>query len=232
LQKIAVNNFFNTSILQQVIVMRFPVYFFLIPILAALFISETKASVWTEIGDAGDTLATAQITTGSGALTTINGAMGGISDMYKIKLNGGQFSATTQHGSLFLFNSTGHALIGHTPTISASFQAGNYFLALAPLEADPYGYSGGAFVALFPILCGPDSSGCNRYPLSGSANLILDSWGGAFSMSSSGGASYPILMTGASFEVLTAPVPIPAAAWLFGLGLTCVSWFSRKRNKG
>jgi len=204
---------------------KYPV---LILALASLLCSQAQASIWTEIDDAGDTPYTAQVTTGSGELNSIYGSSG--VDMYKIKLNGGPFSASVKNGSLFLFDSIGHALIGHENNISASFQSGYYFLAGVPIELEPYGYSGGTFVALFPMYCGSASSGCNHYPLAGAAHLVIDSWGGTFTPSSNGGLSYPIQLSGASFAVQTSIVPLPNAIWLFGTAFTATGWISRKRK--
>lgn len=186
-------------------------------LLVAFSINKSEASIWNQVGNPGDTPVTAQITSGNGTLNTILGAPNNFSDvdMYKIRLNGGLFSASVNNGSLFLFDSAGYALIGHKSSISATYQSGLYYLATAPVASDPYAYIGGIDKAIFPILCGPASSGCNNFPSAGSSNLIVSSWGGAFTPSSPR-ASYPIQLTGASFAVQTTPVPLPAALWLFG----------------
>ena len=96
----------------------------------------TAASVtWAELGDAGQTLATAQVVTGNLAdnLTAITGNISSASDhdLYEIRItNGATFSATTvdQFGTpstaiddtqLFLFNSAGIGVYANDDDINA-----------------------------------------------------------------------------------------------------------------
>jgi hypothetical protein len=111
----------------------------------------------SEFGDAGQVLGNAQVIAGgSGTLDSITGTISGINDVdvFQITLEGGAFSATTVGGAsfdtqLFLFDSSGNQVLSNDDTfspsfslqstISASLDAGNYFLAISSFNNDPVG---------------------------------------------------------------------------------------------
>jgi hypothetical protein len=217
--------------------------------LALLAISALSAATFTEIGDAGQTLGSAQIINtlpGGTSLTAIFGTMEGSgADLFQIFLTGGQtFSATTVNNTtffdsqLFLFNSTGIGIyandddpnnppqstlpsgISFTPSAS-----GIYYLAI----------SGSGYL--------PQSSGGFIFPVSGG---LLDQTGGtqnavgptgpggasalsAWSSASSETGSYEIDLTGAQF-VSSSAVPEPATGILLGFGLLIAAAASRLRK--
>jgi hypothetical protein len=111
---------------------------------------------WNEAGDAGSRPADAQAPTGTGALGTINGAVGvaGDVDVYMIRIaNEGQFSATTigngptlNDTQLFLFDATGRPIACNDDsgaaarsTIDSTLVTANgvYFLVVSAYDVDP-----------------------------------------------------------------------------------------------
>ncbi len=80
---------------------------------------ETVPGVWLEEGDAGDTLPTAQVTVGSGSLTTIQGTIpdGWDNEVYQIRVTDyAQFSATVTapeggNSKLALFDANGMGVL-------------------------------------------------------------------------------------------------------------------------
>jgi hypothetical protein len=157
---------------------------------------------WIEQGDAGDLPSTAQVTTGSGSLNTIQGTMNGIDvDMYRISIcNSGSFGATTVGGAnwdtkLFLFNSTGMGVtmnddsVGLQSTLSAQFIPGNgtYYIAVCgyPSQADS---AGGNIWLLQPF-------GVERQPDGPGAGSPVSSWSGVPSVN----APYSIGLTGTCY---------------------------------
>lgn len=98
---------------------------------------------WAEIGDAGQTTATGQVTTGIGPLDAITGAIPEPrgADLFKIHISG-NFSAETDatfDSMLFLFDSTGKTLLFNddisrsniNSLISGNFGAGDYWLGIS-----------------------------------------------------------------------------------------------------
>ena len=82
--------------------------------------SGARAQVWTETGDAGDLLSTAQSTLGTGALTAINGNLGSSTDvdLYCIRMTSVppaglpllQLQCTVTNGpNVWLFDEIGRA---------------------------------------------------------------------------------------------------------------------------
>lgn len=103
---------------------------------------------FTELGDAGQTVATAQ-NTGSGTLDSISGNFtdGNDVDFFSIYLDGSAFSATVSSGTdpmLFLWDSSGNPLLfnddyfGLQSFIGGTFSAGNYILGISQF-ANGYG---------------------------------------------------------------------------------------------
>jgi hypothetical protein len=204
------------------------------------------STIWAEVGDAGQLLATAQVPAGSGALTTITGALSFVDvDMYQIFVTGGgTFSALAQgtssplflNAELFLFDSQGHGVYANDSIFppdpflapgAAMLPANNpltpivpgqYFLAISTPFLDPISLSG----FIFPCLgCSP--SGVFG-PTGPGGGLPLIGWSGSpFS-----GGSYQITLTGAEFLSTTA-VPEPATVLSLGIGLVAL-FASRRRH--
>src|SRR5262249_26899216 len=119
----------------------------------------TAASVtWAEIGDAGQTLATAQLVTGSPSdnLTTLSGdiSSGSDHDLFLIRItNGATFSATTvgQPGTLddtqlFLFNSAGIGVYANDDDANAL--GANSFRSTLPAGGAPTTITPGLYYLL------------------------------------------------------------------------------------
>lgn len=198
------------------------------------------STIWTEIGDAGQLLLTAQVPAGSGSLTTINGALSfGDVDIYKIFVTGGgTFSALAQGASpsfldpeLFLFDSQGIGVYANEEIFppdpflapgSAMLPAntsltpivpGQYFLAISTPFLDPISSSG----SIFPCLgCLP--SGVFGPTGPGGASPLIGWSGSPFSA-----GSYGITLTGAEF-VSTTAVPEPSTVLFLGIGLGMLAW--------
>lgn len=139
-------------------------------IVAALAFASTASAIpWTEIGDAGNLPATAQVTAGSGPLTSISGVIGPLSftdaDLYRIHIPvSGAFSATTVgtggtliDTQLFLFDLAGLGIYGRDDnpgtartTLPAGSPlgpqlAGDFFLAITGFNLDPVNAGGRIF---------------------------------------------------------------------------------------
>ena len=117
-----------------------------------------RAGTWTEVGDAGESVASAQMTIGVGSLNVIKGNLFGFTDMFCIRIlhDGTAFSATTDIGTiaqvnggsldtmLMLFDSTGKGIVGNddisngstgpfnnNSTITATLNTGTYQIGRA-----------------------------------------------------------------------------------------------------
>jgi hypothetical protein len=150
--------------------------------------------IWYEEGDAGDSLATANVTMGAGELDTIVGTLPdddphGV-DLYKLKIaNPSLFSATTDNFPLtelldtwlYLFDENGFGVAASASTAGGSPNAtislgsvsgpgGTYYLAVTRFESVPNSDSGAIFpdLALLPLdgeVVGPTGVGGSE-PLS------------------------------------------------------------------
>ena len=139
---------------------RFP----LVLVIAAFLLGAPLASAVTEAGDAGDLPATAQDLSAQGVVE-IDGAFATPTDVdvYRLCLpGGGTFSASTVGGTtvdtqLFLFDSSGLGVYGNDDegglrqsTLPAGHAltphvAGDYYLAVAPFNRDPFSVGGPIF---------------------------------------------------------------------------------------
>ncbi len=209
-------------------------------LVAALSSGYAQAATFTEMGDAGETLSTAQVIQGSQPLESISGTLpesiSGGADLFKIFLTGGgTFSATTVGGASFdtqllLFNSKGIGIYGNdnasltlennqstlpkgdfSPT-----KSGLYYLAISGFDYDPVSDQGEIFPdpgLPFSQVFGPTGPGGGS-PLSGFAGPSFD------------GGSYTIALTGAK------AVPEPSSVMGTALGALSVVWMlKRKRNR-
>ena len=209
--------------------------------LCALLIPPASAATFTEMGDAGQTLATAQLvnTQPPGTiLTAIFGTMESSgADIFKIYLTGGQtFSATTTtlfnpgnptvfDSQLFLFNSSGIGVYANdddntngppqsTLPASLSFtpsSAGVYYLAISGSGFLPLSAGGFIFPVSGGLLNQPASAPWVVGPTGPGGASALTGW----SSTSSETGAYEIDLTGAQFL----SIPEPSTALLLACGL-------------
>jgi MYXO-CTERM domain-containing protein len=209
-------------------------------ILASLlaFVCVNTASadfIWTEVGDAGSTLATAQHTVGLGAMTAISGSFVGASDadLYRFTLSTpATFSATTVGGTgidtqLFLFNVDGFGIAANDDTgpplqstlpagnaLYATLPAGTYILGVSTYDTDPTNGAGELFPdAPFTSIFGPTGPG-GAFPMAG------------FAGGGSGAAAYTLTVTAAG-----ASTPAPAAFWMALAGAGALGALRRRFRK-
>lgn len=182
--------------------------------------SAAQAQVWNELGDAGESLATANVTSGVGLLTQITGTFDvNDTDMFQIYIaNPATFLATTVGGTsddtqLFLFDINGFGVAHNDDSPSDSTlqsrltglfvpAPGLYYLAVTKYNRDPSS-AGGLIWANSPF-------GTERAPDGPGAAGALASWAGATSAST---ASYSIFLEGVEFAI-----PAPGSIALLGLG--------------
>ncbi len=192
-----------------------------------------RATLWTEVGDAGELPGTAQVVWGSGPLLTITGTYGSGAagaDMYEILIvNPAGFSAfaDAQDPQLYLFDAsgmgvgmgvyanddTGGTLDSYLPPghVYSPTTAGRYYLAISGAPRDPYSVGGRIFPDQpWEAIQGPTGPG-------GGSPLSYWSPGASHS------AAYTITLTGAQF------VPVPGAVVLGLLGLSVAGVKLRKR---
>lgn len=207
--------------------------------LAAVALAAPAGAIpWAEVDDAGELGGTAQVTVGTGPLTSIDGAMFGldVADLYLIYIDDpAGFSATTvglittMDSQLFLFDSAGVGIYANDNSADLNFPfqstlpagdpnsptaVGDYLLGISSLNYDPLD-AGAALI--FPDVqfgvFGPNSSN----PLAGWAGRPFDD------------GEYSIALTGASFAQ-AASVPEPGTALLMGAGLIGLAFLVRRRE--
>jgi len=193
--------------------------------LSAVGSTAAWATTHAEVGDAGQTLGTAQML--AGGTTAITGSLSSDADLFGFAWGGGAFYADTLGSAfdtqLFLFNSAGAGVWANDDGLSglrsyisdAALAVGTYYLGISSFNNDPVSASGVMFTS-YPY--GPQYA--PLYP-----GETLSSWTGGYS-----GGSYIINFRSASGEVVqTGDVPEPASLALIGLGLAGLA-FSRKRK--
>ena len=198
------------------------------------FTTGARAASWSEQGDAGSLPATAQITTGTGALDSISGTINGFNDadVYKIYVTGGgTFSASTHAADggsanfdtmLFLFDANGVGVYTNDD-VDASWRSrlpasnpltpvapGFYYLVITSWENDPVSSGGQIFPNLdndFSVY-GPTGPGGGS-PVSGFDNQGSES------------GSYNIVLTGAQFAAAAGPAASVAVPTMpqWGMGI-------------
>jgi hypothetical protein len=181
-------------------------------VLAAGIFRADQISTWFEQGDAGQTTTTGQLTTGTGPLTEIKGAIpnpAGV-DLFKIRL-AGAFTAITDTAfdpMLFLFDYQGNTLLfnddgpffNSQSLLSGTFADGDYWLG----------------ISIYPNGFNIDATGNVNSP---------GFW--ALTDNSVGGLPYTVKLTGASFSGPSVPDAGTTAAML-GLALFSLAALRRK----
>lgn len=186
---------------------------------AALVLAPLAASAqtWTESPDAGETIGTAQITTGAGALTQIDGTFqtDTDSDLYCIYINdpptffAGILCAAFTDPDVCLFDAAGNGLSlddgcagGYTDVSNATVGGpGYYYLGVMISDAEPYS-SGGT-------IWDPPAQGSERAPDGpGAVNPLL---GFIPAGSAPVSYSYTIHLTGSVF--CDSAVPVEKGSW-------------------
>ncbi len=164
-----------------------------------------RAQVWNEAGDAGDLPATAQVTTGSGPLTTINGNLASPTDvdMYCVHVTDpAAFSAclqcvVIQGPNLWVFDANGNGISAVTTcqagcklvTGATVTSAGTYYVAVAYDAIYPYAGAGVMWNPAYTTQRSPDGPG---------AAGVVSSWAGTpnpqpqnpYTITFYGGATY------------------------------------------
>jgi hypothetical protein len=155
--------------------------------------TSVRAQTWNEAGDAGDLIGTAQSTSGSGPLATINGVLASANDvdLYCIKIPSvppagallvGLQCAVIQGPNVWLFDAGGNGVFatstcafGYKAILapSSSLAPGTYYVAVAYSGVDPSSSGGPIWVPAFLPQRTPDGPG---------GALPLASWVGAGSV--------------------------------------------------
>ncbi len=184
--------------------------------LALAAASIATAQTWSEAGDAGETPATAQVTSGSGPLTQINGSLQSDPDvdMFCVDVtNPAAFSASVQcvmaaDPSIWIFTPSGAGIVLNDvcmfsgKTVPAGWVgAGTCYIAVTQLSRQPQSTGGAMWLSqLFTGPRAPDGPGA-------AGNLWYWAGGGPLP----GVTPYTINLTGATF--CQAAVPAEAHDW-------------------
>ena len=214
----------------------------------ALATATLDAQTYTELGDAGQTLGTAQNTgvVGGQTLNTVFGTIGtaGDADLFRITLNAPTtFSATTTFGgtttldtALFLFNNLGQAIYTNDDVSGSSLQstlpggtsftmslaAGTYYIAISLSGNEPINLNGQLLFAAY--INGSSSS--VRGAAAGVNPSTMSGFNGATSFAETG--AYRIDFTGTSTAV---PEPSTTAFCFVAAGAAAVAVRRRRKSR-
>jgi len=185
----------------------------------------SQATPYTEIGDAGELMPTAQNI--GGGFNTITGSLGSGSDLFALQLTAGSFGAEvtfrTFDTQLFLFNSTGFGIVANDDISDSNYASyfsttlsysGLYYLGISAYDNDPISTTGEIFDDFWTGIVLPTVPGGGTNPLSG--------WSGSGS-----GRGYTIELSQTTTP--SNPVPEPATLLLFGMGILGIAGVSRKK---
>ncbi len=208
--------------------------------LLAVVAATASALPVTEIGDAGQTIASAQVVPGSGPVDSISGTFTSASDVDLFKIHiatPGLFSATASSvpaldGLLFLFDSAGKGVVsrddssnsnGDFGALTSTFVvlAGDYFLGISLFDNIPSSAGG----LIFPDTRLVDS-GIEYGPSGPGGAQALSTWSAGGGGLTGSAGSYTIALRGVSG---VSGVPEPATLALLALGLGGLG-FSRHRK--
>lgn len=186
----------------------------------ALFavVPAAHAQVWNEIGDAGDLVSTAQVTVGTGSLTTINGTLGSPSDVDlfcievfapRVILTIAALQCVTHQGpNIWVFDANGLGVTtnatcsGGSKAVGTNFMgsAGTYYVAVSYSGVDPFSGAGAIWLP---------SIGGERAPDGPGAAGVLAGWAGT-----------PVVGPGNPYQIALgytsacdAPTPAAGATW-------------------
>lgn len=217
----------------------------LVPTAFLLIAAPLRGQTYAEIGDAGQTVGTAQGTgLGGTSLTTITGTISSATDadLFAIRLTApATFSATTVGGlttldtALFLFNSAGvpiytnddasgsslQSTLPGSTSFTASLAAGTYFLGISLSGNEPINLNAQLLFAAFP---GGDSTAV-RGPASGINPNTLFNFNGQTAFAETG--AYQINLT----STATAVVPEPTTAVFCLFGAVAAGFFARRQRQ-
>lgn len=205
------------------------------PVAVLLLTPVAQAMTWTEAGDAGESLVSADMTAGPGSLTTIDGeliVLGGRTDdvdLYRISIVDTTAFAVSvaanlsvdNDAAMWLFDSSGFLVGGADfPDIFPGFDDrgdGDCGLPSSPClpEFFPGDFAGGPtgiYYLGFSLFATQPTVGPSL-PLSGWDRDPLPFQTGPYTLS----------LAGVEFSV----VPVPAAVWLFGSALGLLGWLKR-----
>jgi hypothetical protein len=196
----------------------------LLPTLLAVLLTTTAAlsQTWTETGDAGDLVGSAQSTNGSGSLTSINGVMSshGDVDVYCVQLTSVPPSglplvsvACASHAdpTPYLFSAAGIGLdanmtcsggLKETVAPNISLVPGQYYVAIAHGDWLPQSAGGAIWQMLFSGPMWPNGTG---------AGSPLTSWVGPSTVTAP--ASYTLILNPNYFVFCDTATPVETSTW-------------------
>lgn len=148
-------------------------------VLCLAFAPGARAQIWTETGDAGDLVPSAQTTVGSGSMTQINGQLAGLTDVdvYCIRMTAVlpantpmiQLQCAVDNGpNVWMFDAAGNGVFTNSrcqfgfKTLLApnvSLAAGVYYVAVSFSGYDPQSAGGAIWLAGIPGQRAPDGPG-------------------------------------------------------------------------
>jgi hypothetical protein len=150
------------------------------------------AQTWTEVGDAGNLVATAQATVGAGAITQINGSLplSDDVDLYCVRLNSVPPAGTPivqltclaqQSPNVWLFDAAGNGVftnetcaLGSKTLLapSVSMTPGIYYVGVSYYNRNAISAGGNIWIPAVPGQRTPDGPGAAQ-PLSGWAGIVV-----------------------------------------------------------